>query len=67
MSHIKIIAARDGEDKMANGVSIDLILHNTILIALLADHSKNRIDRGPANNNMTWKCGGVKVSAVVSR
>lgn len=66
MSHIKIIAARDGEDKMANGVSIDLILHNTILIALLADHSKNRIDRGPASN-MTWKCGGVKVSAVVSR
>ena len=42
---------------MANGVGIDLILHDTILIALLADHSKNRIDCGPASN-MTWKCAG---------
>ena len=62
--HIKIIAARDEEDKMANGVGIDLILRNNILIALLADHSKNRIDCGQASNR-TWKCGGVKVSAVV--
>lgn len=55
--HIKIIAARDEEDKMANGVGIDLILHNNILIALLADHSKNRIDCEPASNR-TWKWGG---------
>jgi len=58
--HIKIIAARDEEDKMANGVGIDLILHNNILIALLADHSKNRIDCGPASNR-TWKWGGSKL------
>lgn len=29
---------------MANSVDIDLILHDTILIALLADGSKDRID-----------------------
>ena len=40
---INIIAARDGEDKMANGVGIDLILHDTILISLLADGSKDRL------------------------
>ena len=57
--HIKIIAVRD-EDKMAIGVGIDLILHNNILIALLADHSKNRIDCGPASNR-TWKWGGSKL------
>ena len=39
-----IIAGRDGEDKMANSVGIDLILHDTILIALLADGSKDGID-----------------------
>ena len=52
--HIKTIAARD-EDKMANGVGIDLILQDTILISLLADGSKDRIDCGPGSE-MTWKC-----------
>lgn len=55
--HIKTIEARDGEDKMANGVGIDLNLQDTIPISLLAAHSKNKIDCGPASN-MTWKCGG---------
>ena len=36
-----IIAGRERQDKMANGVGIDLILHDTILIALLADGSKD--------------------------
>ena len=39
-----IIAVRDREDKMANGVDIDLILRDTILIALLADGSNDGID-----------------------
>ncbi len=30
-----------------NGVGIDQILHDSILIALLADGSKDRIDCGP--------------------
>ena len=55
MCDINIIAARDGEDKIANGVGIDLILHETILISLLADGSKYRIDCGPGSE-MTWKC-----------
>lgn len=45
-----IIARRGGEDKMTNGVGIDLILHDTILIALLADGSKGRIDCGPGSD-----------------
>ena len=64
MYDINIIAARDGEDKMTNGVGIDLILHDTILISLLADGSKDRIDCGPGSD-MTWKCGGVEVSGLV--
>ena len=56
-----IIAGRDGEDKMANGVGIDLILHDTILISLLADGSKDRIDCGPGSD-MTWKCGESKLA-----
>ena len=32
-----IIEGRDGEHKMANGVGIDLILHDTILIWLLTE------------------------------
>ena len=55
MYYINIIAARDGEDKMTNGVRIDLILHDTILISLLADGSKDRID-------MTWKCEESKLA-----
>ena len=65
MCDIKIIAARDGEDKMANGVGIDLILHDTILIALLADGSKDRIDCGPGSD-MTWKCGESKLAHLSS-
>jgi len=49
MYDINIIAARYGEDKMTNGVGIDLILHDTILISLLADGSKDRIDCGPGS------------------
>ena len=36
-----IMAGRERQDKMAEGVGIDLILHDTILIALLADGSKD--------------------------
>lgn len=46
MYDINIIAARYGEDKMTNGVGIDLTLHDTILISLLADASKDMIDWG---------------------
>ena len=53
MYDINIIAARDGEDKMTNGVGTDLILHDTILISLLADGSKDRIDCGPGSD-MIW-------------
>jgi hypothetical protein len=55
MYDINIIMARDGEDKMTNGFGIDLILHDTILISLLADGSKDRIECGPGSD-MTWKC-----------
>jgi hypothetical protein len=64
MYDINIIAARDGEDKMTNGVGIDLILHDTILISLLADGSKDRIDCG-TRSDMTWKCEESKVSGLV--
>lgn len=59
MYDINIIAARYGEDKMTNGVGIDLILYDTILISLLADGSKDRIDCGPG---MTWKCEESKLA-----
>ena len=49
MYDINIIAARYGEDKRTNDVGIDLILHDTILISLLADGSKDRIDCGPGS------------------
>jgi hypothetical protein len=61
MYDINIIEARDGEDKMANGVGIDLILHDTILISLLADGSKDRIDCGPGCDK-TWKCEESKLA-----
>ena len=59
MCDINIIAARDGDDKMTNGVGIDLILYDSIVIALLADGSKNRVDSGPGNDT-SWKCGETK-------
>ena len=58
---INIIAARYGEDKMTNGVGIDLILHDTILFSLLADGSKDRIDCGPGSDT-TWKCEESKLA-----
>lgn len=61
MYDINIIAARYGEDKMTNGVGIDLILHDTILISLLADGSKDRIDCGPGSD-MIWKCKESKLA-----
>jgi hypothetical protein len=64
MYDINIIAARDGEDKMMNGVGIDLILHDTLLISLLADGSKDRIDCGPTSD-MTWKSEESKVRGLV--
>ena len=56
ISNNNILAGRDGADKIANGVDIDLILHDTILVHLLADGSMDRIDCGPGNDR-TWKCG----------
>jgi hypothetical protein len=64
MYDINIKAARDGEDKMMNGVGIDLILHDTLLISLLADGSKDRIDCG-TRSDMTWKFEESKVSGLV--
>jgi hypothetical protein len=61
MYDINIIMARDGEDKMTNGFDIDLILHDTILISLLADGSKDRIECGPGSD-MTWKCEESKLA-----
>ncbi|MGB8449102.1 MAG: hypothetical protein WCE25_05245 [Nitrososphaeraceae archaeon] len=61
MYDINTIAARYGEDKMTNGVGIDLILYDTILISLLADGSKDRIDCGPGSD-MTWKCEESKLA-----
>ena len=61
MYDINIIAARDGEDKMTNSVGIDLILHDTILISLPADGSKDRIDCGPGSDT-TWKCEESKLA-----
>ena len=53
--------AGSGEDKTANGVGIDLILHDNILISLLADGSEDRIDCGPMSD-MTWKCVDTKLA-----
>jgi hypothetical protein len=41
------------------GVGIDQILHDSILIALLADGSKDRVDSG-LGNDTSWKCGETK-------
>ena len=49
-----ILAGRDGEIK-TESVGIDLILHDNILISLLADGSEDRIDCRPMSD-MTWKC-----------
>ena len=48
---------------MTNGVGIDLILHDTILISLLADGSKDRIDCGPGSD-MIWKCKESKLAVL---
>ena len=61
MYDINIIAARDGEDKMMNGVGIDLILHDTLLISLLADGRKDSVNSRPGNYT-SWKCGETKAA-----